>query len=574
MDTTSPDSQALPPGTHLHEFVIERVLGTGGFGITYLARDTSLNRQVVIKENLPSQFAWRETATGTVRPRHTSGGDIEDYEWSMRNFLREADTLASLDHPGIVRVMRKFESNGTAYFVMPFVEGIAFDQLITQRQEKNQPFTEEELRGLLERMLDALGYLHDHGIYHRDIKPANILITMRGIPVLIDFGSARQRLSERSMTVIESAGFTPFEQLQSRGNVGPWSDLYALGGTLEKAITGHAPPKAMDRMRHDPRIRLAERPEMQGHYSSDFIGTIDKALELGESARWQNADEWQKGLHGRARLRLQIPTIQSPELHEGIAFVAQSEASAPQVRMDSTKHTPRTVLRVGICLFATLLTLIIIFSGKQGGRHNSKTDSKLPSADVITEGNVPDALAPGPLEEVKAIQEVGAPSGGELGEQTLKLTSGQNLGPALAVLPDDQSPPEPPQVISFPENSFFKMTHSNDVLYVGRRGGKSICTFEALQAMPDNVTLVLVMTTRDDPYAGSPGDVVVRSPENGPELARLKGVSRTRTYRIPISIKATGKIVISIESQHNDGMKLKSFLENTPDLYLEPGVKP
>jgi TPR repeat protein/serine/threonine protein kinase len=293
MDTPLSDSQALPQGTHLQEFVIERVLGSGGFGITYLARDTSLGRQVVIKENLPSQFVWRETATGTVRPRHSVGGDTDDFEWSMQNFLREAETLATMDHSGIVRVLRKFEANGTAYFVMPFVQGIAFDQLISHRQEKNQPFTEEELRGLLERMLDALTYLHDRGIYHRDIKPANILITMEGIPTLIDFGSARQRLSERSMTVIESAGYTPFEQLQSRGNVGPWSDLYAMGATLAKAITGEAPPKAADRVMEDPWPGLSADSQIGGCYSSQFLSSIESALAPLPDHRWQDAKQWQ-----------------------------------------------------------------------------------------------------------------------------------------------------------------------------------------------------------------------------------------------------------------------------------------
>ena len=116
----SDDSQALPPSTEIEEFRIERVLGAGGFGITYLAADTSLGRQVVIKENLPSQFAFRDTKSGTVKPRNTSGGDADDYEWSMQNFIREAETLASLDHPGIVKVLRKFTANGTAYFVMPY----------------------------------------------------------------------------------------------------------------------------------------------------------------------------------------------------------------------------------------------------------------------------------------------------------------------------------------------------------------------------------------------------------------------------------------------------------------------
>ncbi len=296
METPIPDSQALPQGAHLQEFIIERVLGSGGFGITYLARDTSLGRQVVIKENLPSQFAWRETTTGTVRPRHSSGGDVDDYEWSMKNFLREAETLASLDHPGIVRVLRKFETNGTAYFVMPFVDGVALDALIESRSAEGVVFSEEELKGFLTRTLDALGYLHDRGIYHRDIKPGNILISNDGVPALIDFGSARQRLSDRSMTVVESAGYTPFEQLQTRGNVGPWSDLYALAATIEKAITFKAPPKAADRIGNDPRIPLAARQELVKKYSPALLASIDQALAVDDKVRWQNAGQWQDAL--------------------------------------------------------------------------------------------------------------------------------------------------------------------------------------------------------------------------------------------------------------------------------------
>jgi formylglycine-generating enzyme required for sulfatase activity len=177
---------------------------------------------------------------------------------------------------------------------MPYVEGVALDELIKQREGSG--FSEDELRGLLERVLDSLGYLHDRGIYHRDIKPGNILITHDGNPVLIDFGSARQRLSERSMTVVESAGYTPFEQLESRGNVGPWSDLYALGGTLVKVITGETPPKANDRMRRDPYVPLAGRGELQSWFSQRFLQSIDRALVVDEEERWQDADEWLEAL--------------------------------------------------------------------------------------------------------------------------------------------------------------------------------------------------------------------------------------------------------------------------------------
>ena len=204
--------------------------------------------------------------------------------------------LASFDHPGIVKVLRSFEAFGTAYFVMPFVEGLALDELAKERAGK--PFSEAELRELLERMLAALGYLHDQGIYHRDIKPGNILITKSGTPVLIDFGSARQRLSERSMTVVESAGYTPFEQLQSRGNVGPWSDLYALAATLVKVITGETPPKTNDRTMGDPWQPLAGRANLAGRYSEVFLQCLDRALKLPTEERWQAAGDWKAALAG------------------------------------------------------------------------------------------------------------------------------------------------------------------------------------------------------------------------------------------------------------------------------------
>ena len=303
--------QTLAAGTQLEEFVIERVLGEGGFGITYLARDTGLGRLVVIKENLPVQFAWRDPQSLTVAPRHTSG-DASDFAWSLENFSKEAAMLASLDHPGIVKVLRSFSALGTAYFVMPFVEGVAFDELIDARMAEGQPFSEEELRGLLDRTLDALAHLHDRGIYHRDIKPANILISNDGIPALIDFGSARQRLSERSMTVVESAGYTPFEQLQSRGKVGPWSDLYALGATLVKAITFESPPKAADRIGAESMAPLASRDVLAERYSVSFLNSIDRSLAVNTADRWQNAKEWQDGMDASVKSARNLPPPSEP----------------------------------------------------------------------------------------------------------------------------------------------------------------------------------------------------------------------------------------------------------------------
>ena len=147
MESTPINAQALPAGTRLEEFVIERILGSGGFGVTYLARDTSLGRQVVIKENLPAQFCFRDTHSLTVAPRHTTGEDAENFRWSLENFSKEAAMLASLNHPGIVKVLRSFQGFGTAYFVMPFVEGMTLDEFMRLRQQEGQSFTEEALRG-------------------------------------------------------------------------------------------------------------------------------------------------------------------------------------------------------------------------------------------------------------------------------------------------------------------------------------------------------------------------------------------------------------------------------------------
>lgn len=277
--------QSLTPGHRLEEYEIRRELGSGGFGITYIAWDHNLEREVVIKENMPF-CAFRDPADSHVYPRSSVGEDAETFAWSLTNFVKEARTLAKFDHPNIVRVLRVFEANGTAYFVMPRVEGQPLDAIIKARG----PLGEDELRSILMPLLGALEKLHAQHVYHRDLKPANILLSDEGVPVLIDFGAARQRLSERSMTVVESPGYTPQEQMETRGDVGPWSDLYALAATLYRAITLESPPKAFDRVRRDPIRHLAT--EFAGSYSHAFLSAIDQALRFDETERPQDSAAW------------------------------------------------------------------------------------------------------------------------------------------------------------------------------------------------------------------------------------------------------------------------------------------
>ena len=233
---------ALPPQHKLHWYVIERVLGQGGFGITYLARDTNLDQAVAIKEYLPVEVATRRT-DASVSARTTDHD--ERYRWGLERFIREARTLARFDHPNIVRVLSVFELNGTAYMVMRFEEG----ETLAATLERKHALSEADLMRVLMPILDGLELVHNAGFIHRDIKPDNIHIRSDGSPVLLDFGSARYALGQsRTVTILVAPGYAPFEQYYSSGeNQGPWTDIYSLGATCYRAIAGRAPLDAIAR---------------------------------------------------------------------------------------------------------------------------------------------------------------------------------------------------------------------------------------------------------------------------------------------------------------------------------------
>lgn len=285
-----PSTQHLPEGVKIGNFRIDRVLGSGGFGITYKALDTSLERPVVIKENFPRGSACRDEETYCLSPSDPSCE--ENFQWSLNNFLREARILAAMDHPHIVRVLSTFETFGTAYFVMPHIDGASLGDLISRREGKGQIFTQEEILGLLTRLLDSLRYMHEQNIFHRDIKPDNVLISRDGLPILIDFGSARPVISDVPRTVIETHGFSPPEQAFSNGDQGPWSDLYSLAALIHKMITGRPPASGAQRLIRDPLPFLQDRAELKGLYDPLLLYSIDKALVPDKNGRYPSAQEW------------------------------------------------------------------------------------------------------------------------------------------------------------------------------------------------------------------------------------------------------------------------------------------
>jgi len=282
---------ALPVGHTLLEYRIEKVLGVGGFGLTYLALDENLNLKVALKEYLPVDIALR-APDRSIAPR--SGETAEIFDWGKRRFLDESRTLASFRHPNIVRVMRFFEAHGTAYMVMEFVAGAPLPDWVSARR----PLAEADVAALVAPLLDGLEVVHNSGFMHRDIKPANIYIRDEdSSPVLLDFGAARQQSSE--ITALVTPGYAPFEQYHSQGKQGAWSDIYALGGVLYWMVTGDNPQEAAARIRSDM-MPAAVQAADRSRYRPEFLAAIDWALVPDEDQRPQSVPQWREALLGAA----------------------------------------------------------------------------------------------------------------------------------------------------------------------------------------------------------------------------------------------------------------------------------
>lgn len=244
-------NKGLAPGTMLHgAYRIERILGQGGFGITYLAYEIRLERHVAIKEFFPQDYCDRESTTSQV----TLGTDnTKAFVESLKaKFLREGKNIVKFDHPGIIKVHTAFEENGTAYYVMDYIEGWSLSQLVKKRiEERRGPLPEKEALRYIGMVGEALEYLHSHSMNHFDVKPANILVrTVDDRPILIDFGLSKQYdTSSRQATATVmgmSQGYAPMEQYAAGGvkEFSPQTDLYALAATLYYLLAGTAPPEA------------------------------------------------------------------------------------------------------------------------------------------------------------------------------------------------------------------------------------------------------------------------------------------------------------------------------------------
>lgn len=290
---------ALQPGQKINWYQITDILGQGGFGITYLAHDENLLQDVAVKEYFPREYAVR-LDDGAVEPaaeEHQS-----DYDWGLSRFISEGRILAQYDHPAIVRVMSVFESNNTAYLVMRYEQGVTLKEALLKIGTA-ESFEEKDLKILLGNILDGLERMHESCVIHRDIKPDNVFMRKDGTPLLLDFGSARQAMGEKTLdlTTIVSAGYAPIEQYaRDEGKQGPWTDIYGLAATCYRAMKGRPPPDALVRsnalinLNQDVIETLAD--ELAGSYSHRFLKAIDHGLAFKPADRPQSIGAWREEL--------------------------------------------------------------------------------------------------------------------------------------------------------------------------------------------------------------------------------------------------------------------------------------
>ena len=287
----------LPIGTMLKSrYTVGKVLGQGGFGITYIGWDNALEAPIAIKEYYPNSFVTRESAFSLEV--HCAGEGAEElFRHNRERFLKEAKILAKLQNvPGIVRVQNLFAENNTAYIVMEYVEGIDLKHYIRMQ---NRCLTVQEVLSVMRPVIYALSRVHEAELVHRDISPDNIMILPDGSAKLLDFGAAREvenaevdKELPQSTEAILKHGFAPMEQYRRRGSLGPWTDVYALCATMYYCLTGKVPNSAPERIMGDDNVNWHRIPGL----NEQQIAALEKGLALMPENRLRTMEQLYRGL--------------------------------------------------------------------------------------------------------------------------------------------------------------------------------------------------------------------------------------------------------------------------------------
>jgi len=335
----------LKPGTELMhgQYTIESFLNAGGFGITYMARD-SLDRKIVIKECFPGAFCRRSRSIVQARSR----AHQKELNSMVRLFVQEAKSLAKLSHPNIVGVHQVFEDNDTAYMALDFVEG---RDMLDTLDDPDAHMTAEQITSMLKDVLGAVGFIHEQDILHRDISPDNILIDPNGRPVLIDFGAAREDATNTNRVLsalsVVKDGYSPQEFYIAGSVQTPSSDLYALGASFYHFIKGEVPPNSQARLsaiasgEKDPYVPL--KGSIDG-FDANFLAAIDKALEILPKNRVQSAQEWLDMMQGAA------PSQGQAKVAKAVADTAPAKESKSKMGLLLASAAAIAVIGVGVTM--------------------------------------------------------------------------------------------------------------------------------------------------------------------------------------------------------------------------------
>ena len=348
---------ALECGSVLYgRYVLGKVLGQGGFGITYLANDYKRNKPVAVKEYFPKEAAKRNGPNQVIPVSHSKS---EAFQYGMDRFLDEARTLAEfIGNKNIVKVHRFFKENGTAYFVMDYVKGMSFVDLLKRKGGK---ISWDEAWAVLSPIVNALGIVHSKGIVHRDVAPDNIVIGVDGHVKLLDFGAARYSMGQysKSLDVILKRGFAPVEQYTRHGRQGPYTDVYALAATFYVAVTGRVPPESTERMDQEKLIPPRELGADIPVYAEQ---ALLKAMALNSSQRFQTMDEFRRAvLEGKAKEESADRARQRGGQEEELRRQRQREQEEADRRRSGHGH--KNILRnqtLKACLVYTALIPLLI----------------------------------------------------------------------------------------------------------------------------------------------------------------------------------------------------------------------
>ena len=351
----SPEQEpfALRPGVVLKDqYQVGRVLGQGGFGITYIGIDLNLGMRVAIKEHMPRQLASRLPGGRDVAPLTRS--ETASFAETVERFAEEGAAIARLgEHPNIVQVLSFFRENQTAYLVMRYLDGQSLEDLLLAQPGGAIP--EADAIRIGQEVLEGLTAVHREGLVHRDIKPANLFITSTGRVKLLDFGSARDAVRQAGvMTRMWTEGYAPLEQQRVGGQVGAWSDLYAVGATLYRALTGQDPPDATSE-RSAPLNPVPLRPPSDYGISQELSAVVCKALALSPDERYADAAEMQAALlQLSAGASPSAPTPRAsrppppPTVRETVAPRLEPPRRETSPRRDDPPRQPPTARKSGL----------------------------------------------------------------------------------------------------------------------------------------------------------------------------------------------------------------------------------